>query len=187
MSEKGQLLILEQIAHAGGTGMGSALRIPSPSESTMHRFFRPLLFLVPLALLAGCRLLNSTDPREDFDLAFDQWSSQGYGSYSYEVLRSCFCGFPGVGSRVVVVVHEWEPVAAWDADTGEPFTPSEVRSFPTVEDLFDIAEDAIDRADRFSIRYDDRLGYPVEIDIDYIRDAIDDELYIGSDRLEPIG
>jgi hypothetical protein len=88
---------------------------------------------------------------------------------------------------VVVVVHDGLPVAAWTADTGEPFGPSEAVLFPTIDDLFDIAEDAIRHADRFMIEYNDDLGYPVVLDIDYIENAIDDELYVGSSRVEPIG
>ncbi len=153
----------------------------------MRRLARRLLYFIPILWLSGCRLLNPTDPLDELDHAYDLWATRGYDSYSYEVIRSCFCGLPGVGRVVVVVVHDWVPVAAWNADTGEPFGPGEVAAFPTVEDLFDLAEDAIRHADRFTIEYDDRLGYPRVLDIDYLKNAIDDELFVGSSRLEPIG
>ena len=153
----------------------------------MRRLSKQLLHFIPILFISSCRLLNPTDPLDELDRAYDRWATRGYDSYSYEVVRSCYCGLPGIGRVVVVVVHDGLPVAAWTADTGEPFGPSEAVLFPTIDDLFDIAEDAIRHADRFMIEYNDDLGYPVVLDIDYIENAIDDELYVGSSRVEPIG
>jgi len=65
--------------------------------------------------------------------------------------------------------------------TPSPFVPL------TVLALFAKVEDAIDRdADRLDVRYDPRLGYPLEIAIDFIERAIDDEVTYTAAELAAI-
>jgi hypothetical protein len=67
-------------------------------------------------------------------------------------------------------------VSAVDPDTNEPIDPP-LNGFPTIEDLFDEIQDAIDRdADNIDATYDESFGYPVQVFIDWIRNAIDDEM-----------
>lgn len=146
---------------------------------------RPTLagLLLTSGLLTGCDLLTGPDDEEDLADARRRWAAEGYVSYSYELVRSCFCGYPAVGQRVVVVVNDDHVVAAWLAATGENLPPEELAFFPTVPDLFDLAEEAIHEADRLTIGYDRRLGYPTLLDIDWIRNAIDDELHLTASNL----
>ena len=65
-------------------------------------------------------------------------------------------------------------------------------NFYTIDDMFDLIEDAVDesieiefvdmssvfRADRLNIEYDDLLGYPGEIRIDYILGYADEEITV---------
>ena len=49
----------------------------------------------------------------------------------------------------------------------------------TVEDMFRLIEDAIDRdAESVQVTYHDRLGYPTHISIDYSSRIADDELVV---------
>lgn len=45
----------------------------------------------------------------------------------------------------------------------------------TVEDLFEVAQDAIETADHVDISYDPDLGYPTTVSVDQILEAVDDE------------
>jgi hypothetical protein len=151
-----------------------------------HRIRGTVGALLATSLLTGCELITGPSDLEELDRARLRWAVNGYDSYSYELLRSCFCGYPAVGERVVVVVHTGLVVSAWLASTGELLPPSTLGSFPTVEDLFDIAEDAVREADRHDLRYDERLGYPYLLDIDWIVNAIDDEITIRAEAVIPI-
>lgn len=137
------------------------------------------------ALLAGCEVFTGPSGFYELDQARERWASRGWVTYSYELVRSCFCGYPAVGHRVEVVIDHGVVVEAYLVATGQPLPLSTLASFPTVEDLFDLAEDALYDADRFDIRYDSRLGFPRLLDIDWIEGALDDELVIHAERLFP--
>ena len=58
---------------------------------------------------------------------------------------------------------------------------------PTIADLFDLIEDALDRkASYFSAAYDPSYGYPVRIEIDYSSSTADDEVAISARDLLPL-
>jgi hypothetical protein len=72
-----------------------------------------------------------------------------------------------------------------EADTGRPATPR--ADVPlTVDALFAVVDDALDTADKVEVRYDPALGYPAQIDIDRIRQAVDDEVSYTASELAPI-
>ena len=61
--------------------------------------------------------------------------------------------------------------------TGDPVDSSLIDRFPSIEGLFDIAKDAVDRgAASVQVDYDVRFGYPVRIAIDNLAHAVDDEV-----------
>jgi hypothetical protein len=125
--------------------------------------------------LAGCDNPFSSGPERDLEEARRTWSRQGIASYRFNVSQLCFCG-PDVHGTFAVAVVQGRVASVTDAETGEPRTPGP--SVPlTVEALFAKVEDAIDRdADRIEVRYDPQLGYPLEIAIDFVERAVDDEV-----------
>ena len=51
-------------------------------------------------------------------------------------------------------------------------------AYKTIDELFDVIKDARTRsAYKLEVEYDDSKGFPVSIDIDYIKDAVDDEIF----------
>ena len=142
---------------------------------------RGAVLAVALAL-AGCDSpFSSSGPEEDLEEARRTWSGQGIDSYTFKVSQLCFCGPDTQGTFAVVVVRG-SVASVTDVETGAPRTPNPFVPL-TVLALFAKVEDAIDRdADRLDVRYDPRLGYPLEIAIDFIERAIDDEVtYTASD------
>jgi hypothetical protein len=87
--------------------------------------------------------------------------------------RSCFCPPPN-GIDVTVVNHEIREIL--DPDSGEPVENLDPFFPVTIDDLFDLLEDAIDHADFVDVDYDPVFGAPIRIEIDYLRQAVDDEL-----------
>ena len=72
-------------------------------------------------------------------------------------------------------------------DDGQP-PQSAIETFPTIDDLFDEIRAAIDGgADSVSAMYDATAGHPTRVDIDYIREAIDDEMTFTVSELTPVG
>jgi hypothetical protein len=69
-----------------------------------------------------------------------------------------------------------EVVSVYDVETGEPVTEP-LATYPTVEELFAEVEDAIRReAFRLQAAYDDELGYPTNVSIDFLEYAVDEEM-----------
>ena len=145
------------------------------------------LLTLALILLAGCSDLFGPSEEDRADEAWDRWVSTAPAAYRYELLQSCFCGGPGIGRWLTVIVNDNVVAAAWYTDTGEPLAPGDLALVPTVDDLFVTVFDAIDRgADELRTEYERQFGYPVLIDIDYVRNAIDDELVIEARGLLPL-
>jgi hypothetical protein len=138
--------------------------------------------MVVLALAAAA-CGNPLSPTEDLEDARRTWSRQGLTSYRFNVSQLCFCG-PDVRGVFHVVVERGSVTSVTDAETGAPRTPHPAVPL-TVEALFDKVEEAIERdADEIDVRYDPMLGYPQEIAIDFIENAIDDEVtYVVSDLM----
>jgi hypothetical protein len=77
---------------------------------------------------------------------------------------------------VRIQVLDGEVVAVEDAETSEP-VDEPLASFPTIEDLFaEIEEALLQEAFRIQATYDDDFGYPIEVSIDFIENAVDDEM-----------
>ena len=130
-----------------------------------------------LVTLAACGTLGPLDgPLEELEQARERWEAYEPANYSYAVRRLCFCAPESIGPvRVVVsngIVVEARYVATSDT------VPTSFRSlFPAVEGLFDILEDAYDNdASDVDVTYDPNTGVPTNFFIDYIENAIDDEV-----------
>ncbi len=136
-----------------------------------------------LALFAACGLVTGPgDGDNDKALRSAQirWNAARVQDYTVVVQHLCFCGYV---RPVRVSVRQGVIVSSVDAQTGEP-----VPSYATVRDiagLFALIRDAIDDgADRLEVTYDAELGYPTLINIDYITNAVDDELSVTTSEFQ---
>lgn len=128
-----------------------------------------------LAVLTGC----STGPDRDeaFLAAKARWASKNIGSYEIVVRRACFCAT--VESVKVTVVNGQVTSRVFVA-TGDPVPANLAEYYPGVPGLFDIVEDGYDRAASISVTFDAEYGFPSSTVIDYIANAIDDEVAISA-------
>jgi Family of unknown function (DUF6174) len=113
--------------------------------------------------------------REALLASMSRWENRGVGDYTFVVRRSCFCG-DDTTRPVRVEVRDGAVVSRTYADTGAPAPADRFEPFDTVEDLFALVGEAIENeAYEVDAVYDAVLGYPVDVAIDYARDAVDDE------------
>ncbi len=136
-----------------------------------------------LALSAACGLVTGTgdgDDEEALRNAQIRWNAARVQDYTVVVQHLCFCGYV---RPVRVTVRSGAVVSSVDAQTGEP-----VPSYATVRDiagLFALIRKAIDDgADRLEVTYDAQLGYPTFINIDYVVNAVDDELQVKTSEFQ---
>lgn len=140
-----------------------------------------------LLLLAGmaCEAPTAPGERDSLEAARTRWRALGSQSYTYDVNRSCFCLLGG--RRMMVTVQAGQVTAAEFQDSGAGVEPALLSYVPTIADLFDMIEDALNRnASYFSAEYDPSYGYPTRIEIDYSSSATDDEVAISARDLLPL-
>lgn len=137
-----------------------------------------------LLLLQGCSLLGGNH-REltDLDTARRVWDAQGLHDYDFTLNRSCYCG---LYSPHRLEVRADTIKSAIRLENGEAIADSELKSFDTIEALFLVIEQAVDRADALTVEYNLALGYPTRIDIDYIKNAVDDEILYQVSDVTPL-
>lgn len=126
-----------------------------------------------LATLAGCELGNDDSfQRDNLTQARARWDSKDVSSYSYILELQCFCA-PATDLRPVLVTVQNGQVASLQYYHQNPAqrTPASAAIFgpyDTVEELFDIIDDAIDRdADVLQVGYDPEYGFPSAVNVDY--------------------
>jgi hypothetical protein len=147
----------------------------------MTRF--PLSGLIlALGLLAACGNPNAPD---DLDDAQRAWNEQGIDSYRLVFDRICFCLTDHAG-RFEVTVIGGNVTSVIDPMTGRERVRSDEVAY-TVPALFDlIAREHREGADEVDVEYHRDLGYPLAIQIDRVRQAVDDELEITVLELTPL-
>ena len=129
--------------------------------------------LLALTACGGDGFLSSTRFVASLRAARARWESRGIDSYELTVRRLCFCGFV---EPVRVKVVDGVIVSRTVVPTGEPVLEVYASSYPDVPGLFAIVEQASLDADEFDTDFDADYGYPTEISIDWIENAVDDEV-----------
>jgi hypothetical protein len=138
--------------------------------------FTAILALVAISLSACVDFIGPYDARDSRDLSRNErlWRDFGPFDYDYVIVYDCFCGLGGIPVRVFVrdnrVLDEVYENSGFPVTTGYNFFAR------TVEDLFEVVEDGLDRrADDIRASYDGYYGYPRSVQIDYERHAVDEE------------
>jgi len=131
-------------------------------------------FLTLTLLLAACSAPTAPSDRDALLQARARWEALGSDSYTFELVRGCFCVVAG---RVTVSVQHGVVVGAEYLDSRSAVEPVLLTYLPTVPDLFDLIADALDRgAASLLVSYDSSYGFPTRIEVDYSATAADDEL-----------
>ena len=130
---------------------------------------------VATATLSGCRLFGWGGFSENDDHR-DEWASRSNGTYSFVMNRGCFC-IPAGLFEVEVVDYEIRSMV--QVHSREPVDSTYFEYVHTIEQLFDLIDQARrEGADKLEVEYA-REGYPTLVSIDWIELAADDELFYG--------
>lgn len=125
--------------------------------------------------LSGCD--SVTGPESELSGARAQWADAAPANYAFTLSRSCFCAYEEA-SPVVVTVRGGAVESRHYSTTTGPVSPAFFDDFPGIDGLFSLVETAIRDADRMEVRYHATLGYPEEIRIFWLDNALDDFLTI---------
>ncbi len=115
------------------------------------------------------------DVSEELAAARARWDASGWGDYAFFFNWQCFCGPDRITPVHIEVGDAHITKVRWarEPDAGTILKPE---IFRTINGLFDMIEDAIDRdAVRIDATYDPILGHPVSVFIDYEKFTVDEE------------
>ena len=113
--------------------------------------------------------------------AWTTWQRLGVDDYRYRLTVGCFC--LGVDGPVEVSGGEVTRVEGkrYDGESLTGFPDGD----PTVDEVFRQLSRALRHADQVEVTYDPRTGVPKTIEVDWMTNAIDDEISYRVTDLEP--
>ncbi len=132
--------------------------------------------LIPVLMAlawAGCGLTEPGRSLDQFNGAKRIWDRQNPADYAVTIERLCFC--QNAGPVRVVVVNRLV-LSRTVVATQQPLPANLSEAYPDVPGLFAIVRDGYVRADAINVSFDQQYGFPTDATIDYIKNAIDDEL-----------
>lgn len=139
---------------------------------------RQILFILLAVILTACATIGQAS--SEIDQAREKWQDADLSHYRYNLTLSCFCAF-NENMPLVIEVQDGE-VISMEYQNGneiEDFNLELFQKYDTIDDVFAELEKALNgEADKVTVTYDETYGYPTQIDLDFIENAIDDELYI---------
>ena len=156
---------------------------------------KKLLLLVLAVVLSACSTVaNAGEPKSEVEIAREKWQAANISHYRFNVHISCFCVFTE-NMPLIVEVQDGE-VVSMEYSTGNEIDPQLLELFDryvTIDRLFDGIEKSFaveggdqGPADKVTVEYDATYGYPTKIDIDFVENAIDDELYLSISGFEAL-
>lgn len=140
-----------------------------------------LLLILPII---SCSLFNNEN--DGYEQALEQWNEAKSNNYEFTFNVGCFCPVytpariivqadtvykilnPGTEDSLMVQVDESSFQYAGDVYP---------EVYKTIDELFDVIINARKQsANKIEVKYNSTAGYPESISIDYVKDAIDDEI-----------
>ena len=107
------------------------------------------------------------------------WRDQAITNYAVTITRVCFCSEV---RAVRVTVTNREVVSRVFVEDGQPVPSVLTDVYPSIDGLFDLLESAARRADEMHLTFDPNLGIPLQANIDFAKNAVDDEVnFVVSD------
>jgi hypothetical protein len=114
----------------------------------------------------------------DIDSARQQWEAAGISHYRFNLNMVCFCAF-AENMPLVVEVQDGN-VVSMEYQNGSEIDPAGLEFFQryeTIDKIFaELEKAAGGEADEVTVSFDETYGFPEQIDIDVVKEAIDDEL-----------
>ncbi|MEH2158912.1 DUF6174 domain-containing protein [Nostoc sp.] len=132
-----------------------------------------------------CQTNNNLNLRQ---LNFNRrlWNQANISNYRITVSNSCFC-IPDARGPVVIEVRNGQTTSITSVATGQPVNPQLFQQYKTIPKLFNVIQDGINRkASSLDVRYEPKLGYPTQINIDYNSQIADEEIFLTIEKFQQI-
>ncbi len=152
---------------------------------------KKLLLFILMLVLAAC---SAVQPKSEVGQSRDKWQAANISHYRFNLFISCFCVF-NEDMPLIIEVKDGA-VVSMELTSGKEIDPQLLELFQryeTIDKLFDGIEKSFElegseqgAADKVTVEYDATYGFPTKIDIDFIEQAADDELYLSISGFEAL-
>lgn len=153
-----------------------------------------IFFIVLAIMLTAC---SASTPKSEVEKARDKWQAANISHYRFNLNIGCFCAF-AQDMPLVVEVKDGQ-VISMKYQSGKEVDPNLVdyfQRFTTMDKLFDEiangfaskgSEDtAGNKAEEIKVTYDETYGFPTQVSVDFIKNAMDDELGLTITNFEKL-
>jgi hypothetical protein len=135
-------------------------------------------------VLAAC----SVGSRSEVQRNQQKWQDAGVSHYRYNLFVGCFCVFSQDMPLVIevkdgqVVSMAYQSGKEIDAGSRELFD-----KYATIDRLFaELETNIYGKADEVTVTYDPTYGFPEKVNVDFIKNAVDDELALTISNFEKL-
>lgn len=137
---------------------------------------KKIILLMLAFIIAAC----SAEATTEFDKNLAKWNDANISHYRYSLFIGCFCAFRDQ-MPLTIEVKDGEVVSMTrpDGTTVNSTDPSYdiFESYATIDRVFlKLEADQTGDADEVAVTFDSTYGYPVNVAVDNIKEAIDDEI-----------
>jgi len=125
----------------------------------------------------------SPDVAADIAANYTRWKNANIQHYRFQLMVGCFCPMSSI-MPITVEVHDGQVTSMTDVN-GTLISPKDPSAdffaqYTTITRIYDeLTSSRFRDADKIAISYDPTYGFPSEISVDFIKLAVDDELYLN--------
>jgi hypothetical protein len=140
-------------------------------------------------VLAACSVIgNAMGSQSEIEQNKEKWQDANISHYRYRLHISCFCAF--VENMPLIIEVQDGEVVSMEYQSGneiEDVNRELFDKYATIDRIFaELEADLNGAADKVTVEYDPTYGFPTRADIDFIENAIDDELYLTISDFEEL-
>ncbi len=132
-----------------------------------------LFWMLFIVVLSACTPFSNSELTHNRE----KWLLTDIHHYRFQVIVSCFCSF--VHQMPLEVEVQDGQVVSMTYKDGTAVPAQERSAFAkveTIDALFDYSSRVMQQADRVDIQYDPIYSYPASVSIDFMKNAMDDEM-----------
>jgi len=136
-------------------------------------------------MLTSC---SAIQPKSELDHARQKWQDANISHYRFHLFIGCFCVYTQ-DMPLIIEVKDGE-VVSMQYQSGKEIESGNVdyfQRFATIDKLFaQLKKDMGGEADKVTVEYDETYGFPKQVSVDFIENAMDDELVLTVSEFEKL-
>jgi len=145
---------------------------------------KKILPILLALILTACSMGSQTELSRNQQ----KWRDAGASHYRFSLFIGCFCPFSQ--DMPLIIEVENDQVVSLESQIGttiDPMNREKYERYATIDLIFAEVERSVNgEADEVTAAYDSKYGFPAQVTIDYIKNAVDDEVTLSISAFEAL-